>query len=116
LKKDILELQNKVEILQTSLEQFKIDQYKRTNKANSTCWWDKLFGFKQAGTNKKGIPAVLDKTGLDDTTETTQDCVPAGPQFNGNTVTMTKAELQTLLFVALVVGGVIGSLLLMLTR
>ena len=29
LKKDILELQNKVEILQTSLEQFKIDQYER---------------------------------------------------------------------------------------
>jgi hypothetical protein len=39
LKKDILELQNKVEILQTSLEQFKIDQYKRmTNgRGKSTC-------------------------------------------------------------------------------
>ena len=39
LKKDILELQNKLEILQTSLEQFKIEQYKRmTNgRGKSTC-------------------------------------------------------------------------------
>jgi len=39
LKKEILELQNKVEILQTSLEQFKIDQYERmTNgRGKSIC-------------------------------------------------------------------------------
>jgi len=47
LKKDILELQNKVEILQTSLEQFKIDQYERmTNgRGKSTCksWQTYLF-------------------------------------------------------------------------
>ena len=47
LKKDILELQNKVEILQTSLEQFKIDQYERmTNgRGKSTCksWQTCLF-------------------------------------------------------------------------
>jgi len=47
LKKEILELQNKVEILQTSLEQFKIDQYERmTNgRGKSTCksWQTCLF-------------------------------------------------------------------------
>jgi septation ring formation regulator EzrA len=47
LKKDILELQNKMEILQTSLEQFKIDQYERmTNgRGKSTCksWQTCLF-------------------------------------------------------------------------
>jgi len=47
LKKDILELQNKVEILQTSLEQFKIEQYERmTNgRGKSTCksWQTCLF-------------------------------------------------------------------------
>jgi len=47
LKRDILELQNKVEILQTSLEQFKIDQYERmTNgRGESTCkpWHTCLF-------------------------------------------------------------------------
>ena len=47
LKKDILELQNKVEILQTTLEQFKIDQYERmTNgRGKSTCksWQTYLF-------------------------------------------------------------------------
>jgi septation ring formation regulator EzrA len=39
LKKEILELQNKVEILQTSLEQFKIEQHERmTNgRGKSTC-------------------------------------------------------------------------------
>ena len=39
LKKEILELQNKVKILQTSLEQFKIEQYERmTNgRGKSTC-------------------------------------------------------------------------------
>ena len=120
LKKDILELQNKVEILQTSLEQFKIDHYNRTNKANTTCLWDKLFGFKQARTNKngKGIPAVLERTDLDDTSQNTMQevFIPTGPRITGNMVTMTKAELQTLIFVALITGGIIGSLLLMLTR
>ena len=47
LKKDILELQNKVEILQTSLEQFKIDQCERmtNNRGKSTCksWQTCLF-------------------------------------------------------------------------
>ena len=47
LKKDILELQNKVEILQTSLEQFKIEHYERmTNgRGKSTCksWQTCLF-------------------------------------------------------------------------
>ena len=47
LKKDILELQNKVKILQTSLEQFKIEQYERmTNgRGKSTCksWQTCLF-------------------------------------------------------------------------
>jgi len=47
LKKDILELQNKVEILQTSLEQFKIDQYERmtNDRGKSTCksWQTCLF-------------------------------------------------------------------------
>ena len=47
LKKDILELQNKVEILQTNLEQFKIDQHERmTNgRGKSTCksWQTCLF-------------------------------------------------------------------------
>jgi len=120
LKKDILELQNKVEILQTSLEQFKIDQYKRINKTNTSCWFDRLFGFKQTGNNKKGkgIQSVLEKTDLNDTIQdTTQESViPAGPKINGNMVTMTKAELQTLIFVALLTGGIIGSLLLWLTR
>jgi len=125
LKKDILELQNKVEILQTSLEQFKIDHYNRTNKANTTCLWDKLFGFKQARTNKngKGIPAVLERTDLDDTSQNTmqesniqESVIPVGPKITGNTITMTKAELQTLIFVALIIGGIIGSLLLWLTR
>jgi len=120
LKKDILELQNKVEILQTSLEQFKIDHYKRTSKANTTCLWDKLFGFKQARANKngKGIPAVLERTDLDDTSQNTmqESVIPVGPKITGNTITMTKAELQTLIFVALIIGGIIGSLLLWLTR
>jgi hypothetical protein len=47
LKKDILELQNKMEILQTSLEQFKIDQYERmtNDRGKSTCksWQTCLF-------------------------------------------------------------------------
>jgi hypothetical protein len=47
LKKDMLELQNKVKILQTSLEQFKIEQYERmTNeRGKSTCksWQTCLF-------------------------------------------------------------------------
>jgi len=47
LKKDMLELQNRVEILQTSLEQFKIEQYERmTNgRGKSTCksWQTCLF-------------------------------------------------------------------------
>ena len=47
LKRDILELQNKVEILQISLEQFKIEQYERmTNgRGKSTCksWQTCLF-------------------------------------------------------------------------
>jgi FtsZ-binding cell division protein ZapB len=47
LKKEILELQSKVEILQTSLEQFKIEQYERmTNgRGKSTCksWQSCLF-------------------------------------------------------------------------
>jgi septation ring formation regulator EzrA len=47
LKRDILELQNKVEILQTSLEQFKIEQHERmTNgRGKSTCksWQACLF-------------------------------------------------------------------------
>jgi len=125
LKKDILELQNKVEILQTILEQFKIDHYKRTSKANTTCWWDKLFGFIQTGTNKKGkgIPAVLDMSDLNDTSQNTmqesniqESVIPVGPKITGNTVTMTKAELQTLLFASLVIGGIIGSLLLWLTN
>jgi len=47
LKKEILELQSKVEILQTSLEQFNIEQYERmTNgRGKSTCksWQTCLF-------------------------------------------------------------------------
>jgi hypothetical protein len=47
LKKEILELQSKVEILQTSLEQFKIEQYERMTKGRgkSTCksWQSCLF-------------------------------------------------------------------------
>jgi len=47
LKKDILELQNKVEILQTSLEQFKIEQHERmtNDRGKSTCksWQTCLF-------------------------------------------------------------------------
>ena len=47
LKRDILEMQNKAEILQISLEQFKIDQYERmTNgRGKSTCksWQTCLF-------------------------------------------------------------------------
>jgi len=48
LKKEILELQNKVEILQTSLEKFKIDQYERmTNgRRKSSCKsWQTCFFF-----------------------------------------------------------------------
>ena len=48
LKKDILELQNKVEILQTSLEQFKIEQYERmiNGRGKSTCEsWQNYFFF-----------------------------------------------------------------------
>jgi len=106
LKKEILELQNKVEILQTSLEQFKIEQYKKTNKTNTNCFWDKLIGFIQTGKNKKGkgIQSVLERTGLDDTVQ------------EDNTVTMTRTELQTILFVVLLVGGIIGSLLLLSFR
>ena len=121
LKRDILELQNKVEILQTSLEQFKIEQYKRNNKTNTNCWWDKMIGFMQTGKNKKGkgIPAVLERTGSDDTkqeSETQEGTTSTGIKQDGNTVTMTKTELQTLIFVALLTGGIIGSLLLMLTK
>jgi len=47
LKKEILELQNKVEILQTSLEQSKIEQYERitNDRGKSTCksWQTCLF-------------------------------------------------------------------------
>jgi hypothetical protein len=47
LKRDILEMQNKAEILQISMEQFKIDQYERmTNgRGKSTCksWQTCLF-------------------------------------------------------------------------
>jgi hypothetical protein len=47
LKKDMLELQNKMEILQTSLEQFKIEQYERmtNDRGKSTCksWQTCLF-------------------------------------------------------------------------
>jgi septation ring formation regulator EzrA len=47
LKKEILELQNKVEILQTSLEQYKIYQYERmtNDRGKSTCksWQTCLF-------------------------------------------------------------------------
>jgi len=47
LKRDILELQNKVEILQTCLEQFKIEQYERMTNGRweSTCksWQTCLF-------------------------------------------------------------------------
>jgi len=126
LKKDILELQNKVEILQTSLEQFKIDQYKRNNNANTACWLKKMFGSMQAGSNKKGkgIPSVLEKTGLDDTkqgdttqgSETQEGTTTIDTKQNGNTVTMTKTELQTLIFVALLTGGIIGSLLFLATH
>jgi len=125
LKKDILEMQNKVEILQTSLEQFKIEQYKRNNKPNTSCWWDKLVSFIQTGSNKKGkgIQSVLEKTDLIDTKQdTTQESTTqegttsTGAKQNGNTVTMTKTELQTLIFVALLTGGIIGSLLLWLTK
>ena len=121
LKKEMLELQNKVEILQTSLEQFKIEQYKRNNKTNTNCWLNKLFGFTQTGKSKKGkgIPAVLERTGLDDTKqegETQDGMTSTGVKQDGNTVTMTKTELQTLIFVALLTGGIIGSLLLMLTK
>ena len=117
----MLELQNKVEILQTSLEQFKIEQYKRNNKTNTNCWWDRLLGLTQTGNNKKGkgIPAVLERTGLDDTkqeSDAQEGTTSIGAIQNGNTVTMTKAELQTLIFVALLTGGIIGSLLLMLTK
>ena len=106
LKKEILELQNKVEILQTSLEQFKIEQYKRNNETNTNCWWEKLFGFMQTGKSKKGkgIPAVLERTNTNDTVQ------------EDNTVTMTKTELQTILFAVLLVGGIIGSLLLLSFR
>jgi hypothetical protein len=109
-----------VEILQTSLEQFKIEQYKRTNNEKNTCWWDKLYGFLQTRNNKKvkGIPAVLDKTGLGDTTQdnTQESGTSKGTIQDGNTVTMSKQELQTLIFVALLTGGIIGSLLLMTVR
>jgi len=121
LKKDILELQNKVEILQTSLEQFKIDQYNRTNKSHATCWFKKMFVSIQEGNNKKGkgIPAVLEKSDLNDTTQEDHmqngDPQPDATQ-NGNTVTITKQELQTLIFVALITGGIIGSLLLLTVR
>jgi hypothetical protein len=113
LKKDILELQNKVEILQTSLEQFKIEQYKRNNKTNTNCWWNKLIGFMQTRNNKKGkgIPAVLERTG-----DTQEGTTTIGVKQDGDTVTMTKTELQTLIFVTLLTGGIIGSLLLWLTK
>jgi len=106
LKKDILELQDKVEILQTSFEQFKIEQYKRTNKTNSNCWLDRLFGFLQTRNNKKGkgIPSVLEKTDPNDTIQ------------EDNTITMSRTELQAILFVMLLVGGIIGSLLFLSVR
>ena len=121
LKKEILELQNKVEILQTSLEQFKIEQYNRNNKTSTNCWWDKLFGLIQTGKSKKGkgISAVLERTGVDYTkqeSDTQEGTASTGVKQDENTVTMTKKELQTLIFVALLTGGIIGSLLLMLTK
>jgi len=121
LKKEILELQNKVEILQTSLEQFKIEQYNRNNKTSTNCWWAKLFGLIQTGKSKKGkgIPAVLERTGVDDTkqeSDTQEGTTSTSVKQDGNTVTMTKKELQTLIFVALLTGGIIGSLLLLSFR
>ena len=121
LKKEILELQNKVEILQTSLEQFKIEQYNKSNKTSTNCWWDKLFGLIQTGKSKKGkgISAVLERTGVDYTkqeSDTQEGTTSTGVKQDGNTVTMTKKELQTLIFVALLTGGIIGSLLLLSFR
>jgi len=121
LKKEILELQNKVEILQTSLEQFKIEQYKKNNKTSTNCWWDKLFGLIQTGKSKKGkgISAVLERTGVDYTkqeSDTQEGTTSTGVKQDENTVTMTKKELQTLIFVALLTGGIIGSLLLLSFR
>jgi hypothetical protein len=103
------------------LEQFKIEQYKRNNETNTNCWWDRLFNFIQTGKSKKGkgIPAVLERTGSDDTkqeSDTQEGTTSAGIKQDGNTITMTKAELQTLIFVALLTGGIIGSLLLWLTK
>jgi hypothetical protein len=121
LKKEILELQNKMEILQTSLEQFKIEQYKRNNRTNTNCWWDKLIGFMQERNNKKGkgIPAVLERTDLDDATQDgniQEGTISIGTKQDGNTITMSKKDLRALIFVALLTGGIIGSLLLMITK
>jgi hypothetical protein len=104
------------------LEQFKIEQYKRNNKTNTNCWWDKLVGFIQTGKSKKGkgIQAVLERTGTDNDVKqesgTQEGATSVSIKQDGNTVTMTKAELQTLVFVALLTGGIIGSLLMWLTK